>query len=164
MNLTATRPPPPLQRAAAAAPWWSATLLAATLVLPPLANAGTVKPAGGAVTSPTPQYAQPDPRSRVLVTLPVRTPLTVYRCFPRWCEVSVGQEVTRGWILRASVSVPGSCRQLVPLGFKDLRRQEGGFRPELDYNRNGRACDPEDLKAEKLRSAAPTLAAGNGGS
>ncbi|GAA5439764.1 hypothetical protein Dcae01_01270 [Deinococcus caeni] len=146
---------PSLARRSAA--WLLAALLCGA---PPLAAAGTVPPAGGAVTSRAPQYAQPDPRSRVLVTLPVHTPLTVYRCFPRWCEVSVGQEVARGWILRASVSVPGSCRQLVPLGFKDVRRQEGGYRTELDLNRNGRACDPDDLHAEKLRSAAPTLARG----
>lgn len=171
MNPAAARPRPPQTPAVAAPVRESAALLTASLLLATLlatllasllspAVAATVRPTSGAVTTSAPQYAQPDPRSRVLVELPVGAALTVYRCFPRWCEVSVGQEVARGWILRASVSVPGSCRQLVPLGFKDVRRQEGGYRTELDLNRNGRACDPDDLHAEKLRSAAPALARG----
>jgi Bacterial SH3 domain len=142
------------QRSAA---WLLAALLCGAL---PLAAAGTVPPAGGAVMSRAPQYAQPDPRSRVLVELPVGAALTVYRCFPRWCEVQAVRQGARGWVIRSSISVQGACVQLVPLGFKDVRRQEGGYRTELDLNRNGRACDPDDLHAEKLRSAAPALARG----
>ncbi|GAA0517929.1 hypothetical protein [Deinococcus depolymerans] len=159
MFLVAVRPRRLHSPARSLPPVWSSLPALLALLALPLASAGAAGSLVGVTTTRTPQYVQPDPRARQLPTLPTRTSLVVYRCFPRWCEVSAGHDGAKGWVLRAGIRVNGTCQQLVPLGFKDLRRHEGGYRSELDLNGNGRACDEDDLIAERLRgNARPTLA------
>ncbi|GAA5435614.1 hypothetical protein [Deinococcus aquaticus] len=106
-------------------------------------------PVAGWVTVSVSQFLKPDPRSATLRILPAHTPVTVHRCFERWCEVGVPGDTRTGWVMRSSVDLRGDCAALVPLGLKDLRRTEGAYNAARDSNSNGRACDREDLIATR---------------
>ena len=84
-------------------------------------------------------YPVPNQASAPLRTLPALTRLNLTRCYALWCDVQLGAQ--RGWILREAVNLPGECRQLVPLGLKNLRRSEAAYLASRDPNRNGLACD-----------------------
>lgn len=87
-------------------------------------------------------YTHPDQQADVIALLPARTALNIQVCQggnTGWCRVTALNKT--GWIPRKQVYAIGRCRDLMPVGFMNLRRGEASYQRTRDPDGNGVGCD-----------------------
>ncbi|GAA5503629.1 hypothetical protein Dxin01_03388 [Deinococcus xinjiangensis] len=107
-----------------------------------LALSGSALALPGSVKATARLYAQPNPQSKVVVTLTARTKLEIKSCQggPKgWCSVTaLGKS---GFIPRAQVYGNGACTGLISVGLGDLLPSEASYTGNRDRDRDGLGCD-----------------------